>query len=1108
VSFTPNGAFPDDIARGRADTTRFFLSVQTNSGIPSAGRCNWGDLLVLKPDPNQAQGVDWIQAWADKEPYELHQEMSEDETDSTSTDHHIFTDRNNNVHLICEDYSVGPLGGACGAVAKLGYKNRASARWPDHDTINSLGNSLCSGPSPHMFIQEVSSGPDTLHITWRVGNPSCEFAGYLGHRKTAILNPNDIDWNGSESPQETFVTDRFNTSNFIADPHGAVVVDSEGVYHFFGFDDLTTTGRRLVLHLWGSPPDPGEIWTFTEDQIEVLDDFPKLFSVPLGGLDDASLPIAQSGSPEYIYVAWHRDTDATPDTREIYFTRIPPGGEPADEPIPLTLGDGFNISARPKLDVTPEGYIHLAYHDSTTTSTWDPDHSVDTYHMWTTSDDPMDIDNWSTPTKVTVERRTTTLFPYMYASHDSVWIAYQCHDDDSLQTVDSDCPEGSIGEDCDFEVWAQMGHSLPGEVPDNETDTMTWDGFVYLDRDFVVPSGRTLIISPGTRVFAHAGDKVNQGIDGAKVEIIVKGTGSIVASGDTNQHISMVGEIGTGTGEWYGLRFTEGAPVAGSTTALDFVDFRNAHRAVCVDTLGFNLRDCTFAQSASADIFVDRDYRIPEGKEWKLIGPTTVLVNNSDAANKAWSQDASLAEILVQGALRTFGGNHGAGSDSIYFKSTTTTSQSWTGITVDWTGSGEIYDASIGYATDPIAFQACAYARIWNSRIHDYRDVGIFDGASNAWIRECKVTKGTGTNFTRTGIYLIESTGRVDADSVGYHEASGIKAEFSQNTCNASLAADSLIIGGNTLTGSGLLNGNGLGTGLYIVRGCEHRHPRVTNNVIKKWGGNGLYLQSCAETRVVCNSIVDNWRGVRYDRSSSSAGDSTRFYSNDLRLNRNRNMLVNTAYKLSLRDSASPQGWGINKFRQYNSDTKNIETLDATAIEARYNVWQKVDGTLTQDVSEIRASLTEATQGIISFDPSLSASDSSFDCEGSQALLAIQEAAIPDRSQVVKGGGAEKDDWKLPVSFSLSSETISRSHSSIEIVYHIPADYFGEVRLAVFDVQGRRIRDLLYGKQDPGRYRIEWHKDSDSGLKVGPGVYFVHFRAEGYRRTVKVVLIG
>ncbi len=65
----------------------------------------------------------------------------------------------------------------------------------------------------------------------------------------------------------------------------------------------------------------------------------------------------------------------------------------------------------------------------------------------------------------------------------------------------------------------------------------------------------------------------------------------------------------------------------------------------------------------------------------------------------------------------------------------------------------------------------------------------------------------------------------------------------------------------------------------------------------------------------------------------------------------------------------------------------------------------------------------------------------------------------------------------------------------------------GHVHLAIYDTQGRRIRTLVEGIETSGEHRTDWNGQSDAGVEVSSGVYFVRLDAGGAVRTRKVVLL-
>jgi len=63
------------------------------------------------------------------------------------------------------------------------------------------------------------------------------------------------------------------------------------------------------------------------------------------------------------------------------------------------------------------------------------------------------------------------------------------------------------------------------------------------------------------------------------------------------------------------------------------------------------------------------------------------------------------------------------------------------------------------------------------------------------------------------------------------------------------------------------------------------------------------------------------------------------------------------------------------------------------------------------------------------------------------------------------------------------------------------------VELSVCDVTGRRVRAMRFGQMDPGRHTQTWDALTDTGERVGPGVYFVRLRVDGETFKNRIVVV-
>lgn len=65
----------------------------------------------------------------------------------------------------------------------------------------------------------------------------------------------------------------------------------------------------------------------------------------------------------------------------------------------------------------------------------------------------------------------------------------------------------------------------------------------------------------------------------------------------------------------------------------------------------------------------------------------------------------------------------------------------------------------------------------------------------------------------------------------------------------------------------------------------------------------------------------------------------------------------------------------------------------------------------------------------------------------------------------------------------------------------------GHVDLAIYDVRGALVRNLVKGSRKPNLYRVDWDGQSNAGSPVASGVYFYRLRAPGFTSSKKMVLL-
>ena len=91
----------------------------------------------------------------------------------------------------------------------------------------------------------------------------------------------------------------------------------------------------------------------------------------------------------------------------------------------------------------------------------------------------------------------------------------------------------------------------------------------------------------------------------------------------------------------------------------------------------------------------------------------------------------------------------------------------------------------------------------------------------------------------------------------------------------------------------------------------------------------------------------------------------------------------------------------------------------------------------------------------------------------------------------------------LPRELSLARPSPNPAHGITEIRYSLPQAT--HVSLAVFDVNGRRVRTLVQGPVDAGEHGVSFALADGQGRPLSMGLYFVRLEAGGRTLTTRLV---
>jgi hypothetical protein len=72
------------------------------------------------------------------------------------------------------------------------------------------------------------------------------------------------------------------------------------------------------------------------------------------------------------------------------------------------------------------------------------------------------------------------------------------------------------------------------------------------------------------------------------------------------------------------------------------------------------------------------------------------------------------------------------------------------------------------------------------------------------------------------------------------------------------------------------------------------------------------------------------------------------------------------------------------------------------------------------------------------------------------------------------------------------------------VVFDLPSP--GHVRIGVYDVTGKHVRDLVNTYRDEGHHTLEWDCTGETGSRLGPGMYFIRLESNAGSASTKVIM--
>ncbi len=94
---------------------------------------------------------------------------------------------------------------------------------------------------------------------------------------------------------------------------------------------------------------------------------------------------------------------------------------------------------------------------------------------------------------------------------------------------------------------------------------------------------------------------------------------------------------------------------------------------------------------------------------------------------------------------------------------------------------------------------------------------------------------------------------------------------------------------------------------------------------------------------------------------------------------------------------------------------------------------------------------------------------------------------------------------EIPTDFELFQNYPNPFNPETVIKYHVPHN--GEVGLAIFNLLGQKVRELVKEIKTAGSYEVRWDGTDDFGRPVTSGVYYYRLKSGDFTRTKKMVFL-
>jgi hypothetical protein len=108
-----------------------------------------------------------------------------------------------------------------------------------------------------------------------------------------------------------------------------------------------------------------------------------------------------------------------------------------------------------------------------------------------------------------------------------------------------------------------------------------------------------------------------------------------------------------------------------------------------------------------------------------------------------------------------------------------------------------------------------------------------------------------------------------------------------------------------------------------------------------------------------------------------------------------------------------------------------------------------------------------------------------------QAPIVIENGQVPDMS----------------AGFFLYRNSPNPFRAGTRIRYRLSGNALQQVKLMIYDISSRLVRQLVHRSQEPGSYTVAWDGRDSQGRKVGSGLYLCRLVCKGAVKEYRMILL-